>query len=90
MNSTPFSTSTQISTDDRAEYHGISVAETSGSATAQVKVFSGTDNTGDLIEIVNLAANESAREWNHEGVGADGIYVEVTSGAVEGALRWAK
>lgn len=59
--------------------------ETSGTASAQVKFHPGTDASQPAILTVNLAANESARDFLPEPVEAlNGLYVEVVSGTVAG------
>ena len=92
IDSVNFSETGQIVSADVAygnmEYWGISVVETTGSASATVKIYSGSDNTGRLLEVVTLVANESARELYPVGIEADGMYAEVT-GSVEASLRYA-
>ncbi|HKZ20291.1 MAG TPA: hypothetical protein VJQ57_09290 [Acidimicrobiia bacterium] len=71
-------------------YWGFSLRETSGSASAKVIIHKGTDNTGTALDVVNLTANESAREvWSvAESVGPlRSLYVEVVSGAVSGNVK---
>jgi hypothetical protein len=73
-----------------AIYRGFSIRETSGSAAATVRVYDHASSaSGTLIDTIQLAAGESAREW-YDGGGIwveNGIYVDVVSGAVEGSLR---
>jgi hypothetical protein len=62
---------------------GFTVAETTGTAGAAVRLYSGTDNTGTRLSTVALAANESVRDWFGPGgitVGASGVFVERVSG----------
>lgn len=68
-------------------YYGFSVRETAGS-TAVFRVRTGGP-TGDILDTVSLVANESAREnYLPQGLRAyDGLYFELVSGAVEGAIR---
>lgn len=70
-------------------YHGFSLRNTSGAATATVRIWAHPDKAeGALLDTVHLAESESAREYYPEGVVADsGLYVEVVSGAVEGSVR---
>jgi hypothetical protein len=73
---------------DPANYYGFSFRETSGSATATIRIYDSDTATGDLLDSVQLAAGESAREYYAAGVRAqNGIYVDVVSGAVEGSIR---
>lgn len=48
-----------------------------------------TSLTGPILDEVNLAAGESAREWyGPQGILAhDGIYVDIISGTISGAIR---
>lgn len=70
-------------------YRGFSVRETSGVAAAVVRIHDGTDNTGVVLDTVQLAANESRAEWYPDGgIWATlGLHVDVVSGAVEGSVR---
>lgn len=69
-------------------YHGFSLKETSGAASATVKIYRGSDATGDLVEVVQLAASESAREFYPGGISVSfGIYIDIVSGSVEGSVR---
>lgn len=72
-----------------AMYRGFSIRETTGSATAVVRVYDGAGAAGTLLDTVSLGAAESARElYGSCGIWAsDGIYVDVVSGAVEGSVR---
>lgn len=81
--------SDQTVKSDAAIYRGFALRETSGSATATVRIYDGTSASGTLLDSVQLAAGESAREWYGDGgiKATTGIYVDVVSGAVEGSLR---
>jgi hypothetical protein len=71
-------------TSSAARWIGFHARETSGAGTALVRFRDG-DLGGDLVGLVSLAANESAREWFGPGgiaVG-QGLYAEVVSGQVE-------
>lgn len=75
---------------DRAGiYRGFTIRETSGSASAVVRIFNhASAASGTLLEEISLLAGESAREYYPTGVWADlGIYVDVVSGAVAGSVR---
>lgn len=67
---------------------GYTFQETSGSATAEIVIHNGADNTGPVIGYINLAAGESIPPTMLAKPVAtpDGIYVEVVSGAVEGSI----
>ena len=72
-----------------SRYFGFSVRETSGAAAAMLRIHEGTNATGDILDVIDLKAGESAREWyGPQGIDADGgIFVDVVSGAVEGSVR---
>jgi hypothetical protein len=71
-----------------ANYYGFSFRETSGSASATVRIYDGDTATGALLDAVQLSAGESAREFYPGGIRAqEGVYVDVVSGAVEGSVR---
>ena len=67
---------------------GYAVAETTGSATAALRLRDGTASSGTRILPIHLAANESVRDWFGPNgiVYQQGIYVEVVSGAIEGSI----
>ena len=67
---------------------GYSIRETSGTASAVVRIRDGFDNTGDILLTISLTAAESTRDWFMPGGIAFtiGCYLEVVSGAVEGAV----
>lgn len=73
---------------------GLAIRETSGTASALVNIYSGTDNTGTLLVPIALAPGESAREtFGPSGIGQSGVgtnitnlFVEVASGAVAGSV----
>lgn len=79
----------QVSTG-KGRYRGFSIAETTGSATARVRIFDSTSAAGTVLEEVSLTANQSAREyypdWSFAVV--NGIYVQVVSGSVSGSVRF--
>lgn len=69
-------------------YYGFSFRETSGSASATVRVHDSTDNSGGMLDTIQLAPGESAREFYPGGIRAEtGLFVDVVSGAVEGSVR---
>lgn len=70
-------------------YYGFSIRETSGSASAVVRVYDNASAaSGTILEEVSLAAAESAREYYANGIRAvNGLYLDVVSGAVAGSVR---
>lgn len=71
-----------------ANYYGFSFRETSGSSAATIRIHDSGDDTGGLLDSVQLAPGESAREFYPGGIRAEeGIYVDVVTGAVEGSVR---
>jgi hypothetical protein len=74
---------------------GWSLAETTSTGTARVRIYDGKDANGSLRASVNLAANDSVRDVLDEGLLEVGtppsrsLYVQVASGSVEGAIWWA-
>jgi hypothetical protein len=72
-------------------YRGFSVRETSGSASALLRIFDGTTATGNILEEVALTASQTARElYPLDGAltCSVGIYVDIVSGAVSGSVRY--
>ena len=71
--------------------HGWGVLETTGTASATVEIWDGTDTTGQLVVPIALSSGQSARDW----IGLDGIamyagmLINVVSGSVRGTL-WAR
>jgi hypothetical protein len=72
----------------RAIVYGWNFTETTGAAAAKVRLWSGASSTGTLLLSLGLAAGASASQWTTgPGVLADGgVYLEVVSGSVEGAV----
>jgi hypothetical protein len=68
-------------------YTGIVVRETAAS-TAVVRVYDGTSASGILIDQVTLAANGEVVRGCDGVRCADGIFVDVVSGAVAGSVRF--
>lgn len=66
---------------------GFSFRETAG-ATAVLRLRDGNSTSGDIISVASFAANESIRDWFAlPGITYKyGVYIEVVSGAIEGAL----
>lgn len=63
------------------KYLGYSLYNDSG-ADAEVRIYNGSDNTGAILDIVSLVDGESAREWYDPGMVVNGIFVDVTVGAI--------
>lgn len=70
-------------------YHGFTVRETAGAA-ATVTIREGS-SSGDILDTVGLAANESSSDLYPigSGVRCDGDLVVVVTGTVVGSLRYA-
>lgn len=91
VNSFPLTTSGAVSAASAGSepnkprvYYGFSFRETTGSAGAVFRI-----RTGGASGDISLAAGESARhDYSPGGIDArDGIYFELVSGTVEGAVR---
>lgn len=68
-------------------YYGFTIRETAG-AVAKVQVFDGTSATGTLLETISLVANGSDKAFYPGGMwAANGIFVKILAGTVEGSLR---
>lgn len=67
---------------------GWAIKETTGAATAVMTVRDGLTSAGLTIAPINLAANESNREWFSDwGIAfSSGLFLDVTAGSVSGAL----
>lgn len=78
----------QVARNAPATYRGFSIRETGGS-TAVVRVFDNASAaSGTVLDEIALVANESAREFYTPGIrAANGIYIDVVSGAVAGSVR---
>lgn len=77
----------------RCSYVGFSVKETTGTATASVVL---SDSAGSLVEEINLAANESAREFYTQetkispsgGIAINGVLqISSSTGTFAGVIR---
>lgn len=70
---------------------GWSLRESTGGATAAVRLIDGGDATGQNVAAISLASGGS----DHEGIGPDGplcnqgLFLQIVSGSVEGSL-WIK
>lgn len=85
--SSPLVVSTPVAEDDESYasatvYLGYSLVNADDETLATIIIYNGSDNTGPILDVVNLAGNESAREWYDPGIVTSGIFVEVTAGAI--------
>lgn len=78
--------SDQVAYSGPATLAGFSIRETAGS-TAVVRIRDGITDTGPIIETIRLAANAYEREGHMAVSCATGVFVEVVSGTIEGAVR---
>lgn len=72
--------------------YGFNFAESTGSASAKIRLHDGTGISGNELAIVTLGANESVRDWFADesvAIVKGGIYVEVVAGSIEGVVYWA-
>lgn len=71
---------------------GCSIRESAGTAAvATVIIRNGTDNTGAILAVIELAANASAPPlWFGDGgvIANDGIYVDRVAGETQGAIYY--
>ena len=69
---------------------GWSLRESTGAAPAQLDVYDGADQTGQLVATITLTAGQSTRDWlGLPGLYCRrGLYVNAVSGSVTGVL-WA-
>ena len=83
---TPITGTSQLLSTSPGRLAGWSIRETSGTASAVVRLRDGVDASGGLLATISLAAAESARDWfMPTGIGfANGLYIEIVTGAVEG------
>lgn len=81
--------SNQAVSANRVYYRGFAIRETSGSASAVVRIYDNASAaSGTLLDEIALNAGESAREWYESGIwAANGVYVSIVSGAVAGSVR---
>lgn len=87
INAFPLPAASSILIGGACRYFGFSLRETAGAA-ARLNIYSGTGTGGEQLDTIQLAANESAREWYAPGgIAANGIYVELAVGAMTGTIR---
>ena len=77
----------EAATVSATKYVGISVSETTGSATAKVRVRN-ANAAGTILDTITLQGNESVSHTYPRGRSAASgtVYVQVVSGAVEGSV----
>lgn len=86
VSSVPVSASVVVAGTPK-RYCGFALSETASGA-ARVRIWDGTTATGTVLDELTLAAGGSAREYYPDGIKTTvGIYVQVVSGAVTGAVR---
>ncbi len=79
--------SDQVVSANPSLLYGFAIRETSGSATAVVKIYDNASAASGTMIPVSLTASQSAREWWNDGLRfPNGVYVDVVSGAVEGSV----
>ena len=69
-------------------YYGFTVKESGGTTTATVTIYDNTAGSGTILDVVQLAANQSTGDfYGPQGIRANnGIFVTIT-GTVVGSLR---
>jgi hypothetical protein len=71
--------------------YGWNITESTGTASAKIRLWDGVSNAGNYLGTVTLGENESNREWfsgQSPQVRNNALYLEVVSGKVEGAVWW--
>ena len=68
--------------------YGWSMRNASSSTLASLDVYDGTDHSGTSLFPINLAANQSGRDWFGPGgiLFKNGLYINVTAQHVTGAV----
>lgn len=83
--------SRQVLAGDVRAIGGWGFAETTGTAGASLRLRDGNSATGEVFIRVNLASNESTRDYfPKDGVHCltGRVFIEVLSGSVEGVIYW--
>lgn len=83
--------SRQVFAGDVCTLYGWAVAETTGAASAAIRLRDGLDANAEVIARINLLASESDRDtFTPHGiiVSTGHLWLEVLSGSVEGVLFW--
>lgn len=87
----PVTASRVILGGDVRSVMGWAVAETTGAAGASLRLHDGGIATGEQFVRLNLAANESVRDWfEPKGLRCftGRVFLEILTGSVEGVLFW--
>lgn len=85
----PVTASVQVIQGGANELCGWALTETTGTATAALRLRDGNSATSKVIARINLAANESVRDYfdaHHLEVVTGMIFLEWLSGSIEGTL----
>ena len=84
----PTTTTDLVVISGRGVLLGWALRETSGAAPAAVTIRDGLAATGLVIAPINLAANESTRDWFSDwGIAfSSGIFIDVAAGTISGAI----
>jgi hypothetical protein len=90
--SVPFASRTSdlaaVAANVRGELCGWSIHESAGiGAAASVIIRNGTSTSGDIVAVIELAANAAETKSLHDSIDCPlGIFLDVTAGEVEGAF----
>ncbi len=89
VDGTTISGTSQVLINQPCTYRGFSLKETTGTAEAVLVLWDSTSGaSGPILDPINLAPNESAREFYDPGQTVHhGVYVQVVSGSVSGIVR---
>ena len=90
LSPTPATTSQTVVPAGAKVLYGWSLAESTGSAAAKVRLKDG-GTSGKLLAVITLASSGSSQQFASEqavGVSTGQITLEVVSGSVEGTLFW--
>lgn len=70
---------------------GWSLAESTGSAAAKVRIYDGTGTSGRLMAVIALVSGASSHVYMAQGgleLFNGALYLQVVSGSVEGSVYW--
>lgn len=81
-----YGSGSQLVSNSRGRVTGYALRETSGANPAVVRLRAGRDSGGDLLVPIALTAGQSRTEAVPAVSYGDGLFVEVVSGTVEGAV----
>ena len=68
-------------------YCGFSFRETTGAATATIVIYDATSATGTILDTIQLAQGESAREFYPGGIICENGIHAVVTGTIQGSIR---